>query len=194
MTIYLEHICKTYKGVTALEDFNLTVEDDKCYVLVGPEGSGKTTALKIFMGLEKPDSGKVSRMGDYKYPSLRSAYVSQEGSLNPKKNAVWNVRKAHRTASKNRAVEELGRFLSPDEMSCPVSELSEGKRQIIEIVKALFIPADFIVLDEPFEGMSAEEKKASLEYILAQRGSRPLLVAAQNGPEDSRGFIIRQMK
>ncbi len=186
MTIYLEHICRTYRGVTALEDFNLSVEDDKCYVLVGPEGSGKTTALKIFLGLEKPDSGKVSRMGDYKYPSLRSAYVSQEGSLNQKKNAIWNVRKAHRTASKNRAVEELGRFLSSYEMTCPVSELSEGKRQIVEIVKALFVPADFIVLDEPFDRMTGEEKKASLEYILGQRGSRPLLMASRNEPEDGR--------
>ncbi|MBO4375164.1 MAG: ATP-binding cassette domain-containing protein [Lachnospiraceae bacterium] len=194
MTIYLEHIFKSYGEKEALKDFNLSVEDDKCYVLAGPEGSGKTTALKIFLGLVKPDSGKVSRMGDYKYPSLRSAYVPQEESLNAKKNAVWNVRKAHRTASKKRAIEELGRFLSPDEMSCPVSELSGGKRQIVKIVKALFVPADFIVLDEPFDKMTEDERKAALEYILGQRGSRPLLIATENEPGDSRGFIIRHMQ
>lgn len=194
MTIYLEHIFKTYGGKEVLKDFSLSIEDDKCYVLSGPEGSGKTTVLKIFLGLVKPDSGKVSRMGDYKYPSLRSAYVSQEGSLNLKKNAIWNVKKAHRTASKKRAIEELGRFLSPDEMACPVSELPESKRQIIEIVKALFVPADFIVLDEPFDKMTGEERKAALEYILGQRGSRPLLMATRSEPEDSKGFTIRHMQ
>ncbi|MCR5650500.1 MAG: ATP-binding cassette domain-containing protein [Lachnospiraceae bacterium] len=193
MTIYLEHICKTFKGVTALDDFSLSVEDDRCYVLVGPKGCGKTTALKIFMGLIKPDSGKVSRMGDYKYPSLRSAYVPQLSSLNPKKNAVWNVKKAHRTASKKRAVEELGRFLSEAEMNCQAGELPEGKQRIIEIVKALFVPADFIVLDEPFNGMTEDEKRASLEYILGQRGSRPLLIASVQEPENSRNFIVRHM-
>ena len=70
MTIYLEHIYKSYNNSEALKDFNLSVEDGKCYALVGPKDSGKTTALKIFMGTEKPDSGKVSRMGDYKYPNL----------------------------------------------------------------------------------------------------------------------------
>ena len=193
MTIYLEHIFKAYKGVPALEDFNLSVEDDRCYALVGPKGCGKTTALKIFMGLVKPDSGKVSRMGDYKYPSLRSAYVPQEGSLNLKKSAVWNVKKAHRTASKKRAVEELGRFLSEAEMNCPAGELPGGKQRITEIVKALFVPADFIVLDEPFTGMTEADKKASIDYIFGQRGSRPLIVASVNEPENTRDFIIRHM-
>ena len=69
------------------------------YALIVPSGCGKTTALKIFMGIIKPDSGHISRMGDYKYPTLQSAYVSQEGHLKLKKDAIWNVRKVHRTAS-----------------------------------------------------------------------------------------------
>ena len=65
MTIYLENISKSYGGVNVLNDFNVNIEDGKCYAFIGPEGSGKSTVLKIFMGTEKPDSGKVSRMGDY---------------------------------------------------------------------------------------------------------------------------------
>lgn len=193
MTIYLDHICKSYDGREVLSDFSFSVEDDRCYMLVGPAGSGKTTVLRIFLGLEKPDSGKVSRMGDYKYPSLRSAYVSQEGSLNLKKNAVWNVKKAHRTASKKRAEEELSKFLLREEMSLPAGELSKGRQRIIETVKALFIPADFIVLDEPFEGMTDDEKKMMLDYVLGQRGSRPLIMALQDEPEETKGFILRHL-
>ena len=85
MTIYLDDISKSYNGTQALNSFNISVENGKCYAFIGPQGSGKTTVLKIFMGIEKPDSGKVSRMGDYKYPTLHTAYVPQEDDLNPKK-------------------------------------------------------------------------------------------------------------
>ncbi len=192
MTIYLENISKAYGGAAALKDFSLSVEDDRMYALTGPEGSGKTTALKIFMGLIKPDSGHVSRMGDYKYPTLQSAYVSQEGHLNPRKNAIWNVKKAHRTASKGRAVEELSLFLGEGELACPVSELSEGKRRVVEIVRALFVPADFIVLDEPFSGMGDEEREKAFQYILEKRGRRPLLLATRE-ERDIKGFRMVHM-
>jgi ABC-type multidrug transport system ATPase subunit len=189
MTIYLDNISKSYNGVLVLKDFNISIEDEKCYAITGPEGCGKTTVLKIFMGTEKPDSGKVSRMGDYKYPTLHTAYVPQEDDLNPKKNALWNVKKAHRTISKGSAAEELLKFLTQDKISCPVSELSEGERRIIEIVKAMLIPADFVVLDEPFRGLSAEESKKALDYILNKLGTRPLLLAQREDPK-LKGFRV----
>ena len=189
MTIYLDNISKSYKGLQVLSNFNFSVEDGKCYAITGEKGSGKTTLLKIFMGTEKPDQGKVSRMGDYKYSSLQTAYVPQEDDLNPKKNAVWNVKKAHRTISKGSAIEELSRFLTNDEMTCPVSELSESKRRMIEIAKAMLIPADFVVLDEPFRGMSDDEKAKVLDHILNKLGSRPLLLAQREDPE-LKGFRV----
>ena len=191
MTIYLEHIYKSYNNSEALKDFNLSVEDGKCYALVGPKDSGKTTALKIFMGTEKPDSGKVSRMGDYKYPKLMTAYVPQEESLNLKKNAVWNVKKAHRTATKGGAVEELSRFFSDEEMNKPAGDLSIGKRRIIEIIKALFVPADFVVLDDPFREMEDSDKNHALDYVTDKLGTRPLLIAQREEPASGMFRIIR---
>lgn len=189
MTIYLDNISKSYNGVLVLKDFNISIEDEKCYAITGPEGCGKTTILKIFMGTEKPDSGKVSRMGDYKYPTLQTAYVPQEDDLNLKKNALWNVKKAHRTISKGSASEELLKFIPQDKISCPVSELSDGERRIVEIVKAMLIPADFVVLDEPFRGLSAEESKKALDYILNKLGTRPLILAQREDPE-LKGFRV----
>ena len=189
MTIYLENICKAYNGIQVLNDFNVNIEDGKCYAFTGPEGSGKSTVLKIFMGTEKPDEGKVSRMGDYKYPTLQTAYVPQTDDLNPKKNAVWNVKKAHRTISKGSAIAELARFFSEDKLNCPVNELSEKEKRIVEIVKAMLIPADFVVLDEPFRGMSDDERTEMLDYIINKLGTRPLLLAQQNEP-DSKLFRI----
>ena len=183
MTIYLENIYKAYKGTEVLKDINLSVEDGKCYAITGPEGCGKTTLLKIFMGIERPDSGKISRMGDYKYPTLQTAYVPQEDDFNPKKNALWNVKKAHRSISKGSALEELQRFLDTDRISCPVNELTEGEKRTVEIVKAMLIPADFVVLDEPFRGMTEDKAGQVLDYVLNKLGTRPLILAQRNNPE-----------
>ena len=180
MTIILDNISKAYGENKALENFRAEIEWGKCYAFVGPEGSGKTTALKIFMGLEKPDSGSVDRMGDYKYPTLQSAYVSQEGDLNLKKDAISNVRKAHRFSSKKGAIDSLSKFLSAERMQLPTSELTEVERRYVELVRASFVTADFIVLDEPFKGMSVEERRAAIEFILDFRGSRPTIIASRD--------------
>ena len=180
MTICLEEICKSYNEKTVFDHLNSNIEWGRCYLITGPRGCGKSTFLKIFMGSVKPDSGRVRRMGDYKYPTLQSAYVSQHGEqLNPKKNALWNVCKAHRKVAKGRAQEELELFLTQEEIKAPVGSLTEVQRRFVEIVRACVMPADFLVFDEPFFGMSPEEKNKALDYILEIRGNRPLLVAAE---------------
>ena len=183
MTIILENISKSYNGHKVLDHLNVEIEDGKCYAFIGPKGSGKTTALKIFLGLEKPDEGKVCRMGDYKYPTLQSAYVPQDSQLNLKKDAIWNVKKSHRWASKGRAIEELSRFLEPDRQTIPVCDLSLGERRLVELTKALFIPADFIVLDSPFEGMDEGTRTKVIDYLLEIKGSRPLIIAQENAED-----------
>ena len=179
MTICLENIGKTYNGRVVLSDFNLDIEDDRCYAIIGPAGSGKTTILKIFMGDIKPDSGRVARMGDYKYPNLRSAYVPQENDYKPRKSPIWHLRKADRTITKENAIEELSRFLTAEEQNMPMGELSDTKQRLVAIIKAMMLHADFIVLDEPFVGMDPELTERAKEYILSKRGRRPLIITAQ---------------
>ncbi len=186
MTIVLEDILKEYNGQVVLEHFNLNVEDKKSYAIVGPEGCGKTTVLKIFMGTVMPDGGGVHRMGDYKYPTLHSGYVSQEGQLVPKKNAIWNVRKVYHKASKGRVIEELSKFIPEEKLKLPVSELTDAERKLVEIVRAFVIPSDFLVMDEPFEFLNESDIQKVLAYIEENRGSRPLLMASRN--EEHFGF------
>ena len=190
MTICLENIGKTYNGRVVLSDFNLDVEDDRCYAIIGASGSGKTTILKIFMGDIKPDSGRVACMGDYKYPNLRSAYVPQENDYKPRKSPIWHLRKADRTITKENAMEELSRFLTEDEQNMPMGELSNTKQRLVAIVKAMMLHADFIVLDEPFAGMDPELTESAKEYILSKRGRRPLLITAQK--EDGLEFARKR--
>ena len=186
MTISMQDITQVFDGKTVVDHFNLDIEDRKSYALVGPAGCGKTTILKIFMGQIKPTGGAVHRMGDYKYPTLQSGYVSQEGQLNGKKNAVWNVKKVYRRTSKEMVAEELGKFLPEDRLTLPVSELTPGERKLVEIVRAFTIPADFLVMDEPFEGLSEDSIRKVIAYIQEKQGSRALLAASRT--EDHFGF------
>ncbi len=112
MTIILDNISKSYNGQDVIKDFNLSIEDKRIYQIIGTKGAGKSTILKIFLGAIKPDTGRVARMGDYKYPTLQSAYVPQESQFKEKKSALWHVKKAHRKVSEGRALEELSVFLS----------------------------------------------------------------------------------
>ena len=99
MTIILDNITVSYDGAPVLKDFFISIEDMRIYQIVGPKESGKSTVLKVFLGEIKPDAGRVARMGDYKYPTLQSAYVPQESHFKEKKSALWHVKKAHRKVS-----------------------------------------------------------------------------------------------
>ena len=180
MTIILDNITISYDGTPVLKDFYLSIEDKRIYQIVGPKGSGKSTVLKVFLGEIKPDAGRVARMGDYKYPTLQSAYVPQESHFKEKKSALWHVKKAHRKVSEGRAIEELSYFLPAEKIKAPISTLSEAEKRCVEIVRALCIPADFIVLDEPFAHMDETLQKKALSYILDKQGSRPILLATQS--------------
>ena len=180
MTISMQDITQCFGGRTVVDHFNLDIEDGKSYALVGPAGCGKTTLLKIFMGQIKPTGGEVHRMGDYKYPTLKSGYVSQEGQLNGKKNAVWNVKKVYRRTSKELVAEELRRFLPQERLALPVNELTPGERKLTEIVRAFVFPADFLVMDEPFEGLSEESIRKVTAYFREKQGSRSLLMASRS--------------
>ena len=70
--------------------------------------------------------------------------------------------------------------------------MSTGKKRIVEIVRALFVPADFIVLDEPFYGMDEEEREKAFRYIMEKRGTRPILLATRDERE-IRGFRMVRM-
>ena len=56
----LRNICKSYDGVSVLEDISLEIEEGGRYVISAPSGRGKTTLLRIMMGLEQPDGGELT--------------------------------------------------------------------------------------------------------------------------------------
>lgn len=180
MTIEAEHIYKSYDGKPVLEDFCLDVSSDSSYVITGESGAGKTTFLRILLGLEKPDQGRVRLLGDYKYSRVNAGVVFQEDRLCEEFSAVENVAMVSKKLSERIARQELEKLLPADQLDKPVKELSGGMRRRVCIVRACVVPSDVLVMDEPFAGLDEENRRKCIEYIRSVQGTTPLVLTTHS--------------
>lgn len=180
MTIEAEHIFKSYDGKNVLKDFSLDISSDSSYAITGESGAGKTTFLRILLGLEKPDQGRVRLLGDYKYSRVNAGVVFQEDRLCENFSAVENVAMVSWKLSPRIAREELEKILPADQLDKPVQELSGGMRRRVCIIRACIVPSDVIIMDEPFAGLDEDNRKKCIRYIRSIQGTTPLVVTAHS--------------
>ena len=196
MTINLDHICKTADGKEALKDICWKISSDDSWLLTGPSGSGKTLLLRLILGLEKPDSGSVDLEGDYKYDTVNAGVVFQEDRLCEQFTAPENVAMVNERLSEAVAAEELEKFLAPEQLICPVSELDPVSRRIVVLIRACIIPSDILLLDEPFRGMDKILREKALAYIKDRAGHKGIVYVQReaDGLEFCRRFDLSSMK
>ena len=175
MTIQLENICKSAAGQRILDNINWEIGSDDCFLLTGPSGSGKTMLLRLILGLEKPDSGSVNLLGDYKYASINAGVVFQEDRLCEQFSAIENVAMVNERLSGMVAEEELVKFLPPDRLTVPVSELSPLERRLVVMIRATIIPSDILLLDEVLRGMDDDLRKKVVSYIRDKAGHKGIV-------------------
>lgn len=175
MTIQLENICKSAGGIPVLKDINWEIASDDCFLLTGPPGSGKTLLLRLILGLEKPDSGSVNLLGDYKYAQVNAGVVFQEDRLCEQFSAVENVAMVNERLSETVAGEELLKFLPEDRLYIPVSELSETERRLVVMIRALIIPSDILLLDEVLRGLDEALSRRVISYIRDKAGHKGIV-------------------
>ncbi len=166
-------IGKSFPGVRALSDVSLTLSSGEVLVLVGENGAGKSTLMKILAGALQADEGEIRIDGSpvrvatpQEAQRLGIGMIYQEFTLVPQLTIPENValgaeptkgglieRGAVRARAKS-ALAELGLELPLD---VPVSKLSVGQQQIVEIAKVLARSARIIVMDEPTAALSDRE-------------------------------------
>lgn len=164
MKIILENVVKTYNGKTVLDNFSYEFSSDTPVVIEGESGIGKTTLLKIIMGLEKPDSGRVLFDGVAK-EECRFAPVFQNTCLIPSINAVKNVKLACRELSDGKIREQLTKLIPDFELNKNAKDLSGGTARRAEIVRAVLSPSDVLIMDEPLTGLDEENASRVAMYI-----------------------------
>ncbi|WP_421902122.1 ABC transporter ATP-binding protein [Maridesulfovibrio sp.] len=167
--IRLKNINKKFGKNPILSGFNLEVNHGEILALLGPSGIGKSTALRIIAGLEKPDSGSME------IGTTHIGYVFQEARLLPWDTALNNVALPLRAMGikKHEAIDRSRYFLSRMELSkfekMLPHQLSGGMRQRVSIARALAVNPKILLLDEPFTGLDKRLKdrmKSLLESSL----------------------------
>ncbi len=179
MTVEIRDVSKSYCGVEVLKSVNLTLLPG-ITCLSAPSGAGKTTLVRILLGVEQPDSGFVLGL-----EAARLAAVFQEDRLLDRLDAEGNLRfvlgKAYDEKQAGALLEELG---LKDAGGKPVGEYSGGMKRRLALARALSVPFDFLTLDEPFTGLDGENRKRAIACIRRRAAGKMVLVVTHN-PEDA---------
>jgi ABC-2 type transport system ATP-binding protein len=162
-------------GVTALADFTLEVEPG-IVALVGANGAGKSTFIKILLGLLPPTSGSATVLGldtrtDGEAIRARVGYMPEHDCLPPEQSAaelvthLARISGLPRTAARERASEALRHVGLYEERYRQVGGYSTGMKQRVKLAQALVHDPDLLLLDEPTNGLDPAGREAMLELI-----------------------------
>ncbi|HSL74177.1 MAG TPA: ATP-binding cassette domain-containing protein [Ilumatobacteraceae bacterium] len=185
----VSHLSKRFGPVCALDDVSLAVPTGGIVGFLGPNGSGKTTTMRLVMGLLARDAGTVEWRGEPITDEVRRSfgYMPAERGTYPKmrvgEQLEYFARLAGRSASTARASahEWLERVGLADRADDEVQTLSSGNQQRVQLAIALVHAPDLLILDEPFSGLDPIAVEMMKELLLEQveRGVTVLLSSHQ---------------
>lgn len=170
----LDHLTRRFGDVVALDEVTFTVPAGSMFGFVGSNGSGKTTAMRIVMGVDDPDSGEVRWRGHRIDRSMRTAfgYMPEERGLYPKTPAdrqltylgrLRGMSAVEAAAASHRWLTRLGLGRRAGDR---VEQLSLGNQQRVQLAAALVHDPELLVLDEPFSGLDPTGVDALAEILL----------------------------
>ncbi len=160
MDLNINGLTKRFSDVTVFDGFSCSFLPDTVNVLSGASGCGKTTFLRILMGLETPDSGRLGS-----FPQLRISAVFQEDRLCDNLSPVSNVKLVTApSVSRMGIMEALDAVGLGGCLDKPARELSGGMRRRVALVRALLADYDLLLLDEPFKGLDDATKGRVMAY------------------------------
>ena len=214
--VRMRNVSMRFGGVRALDDVHLDVSPGEVHALLGENGAGKSTILKILRGVQPPTSGTVEIGGvplaTFTAEAARNAGVAmafQEMSLIPTLTVAQNVflNREIRTnsgliddrtaaAESRKLFARMGVEIDPN---AKVSDIPAGHRQLAEIVKATSQPCKVLVLDEPTTALSQNEVERLFEYVRQLRGQGVAIVYVSHRMDEifriaDRATILRDGK
>lgn len=180
--IVVQNLSKSYGDNKIFENVSFEIKKGQTVCIMGGSGIGKTTLLRLMMGLEAGDMGSVTGVG-------KISAVFQEDRLIDKMSAADNVRlvtderKLSRYEKKQRKAfieNELAKLLPIESIHKPISELSGGMKRRVAIARAYMADSDTVFLDEPFTGLDKDNKNIVCEYMSANKNNRTVFVVTHD--------------
>lgn len=170
--VSVENVSKSFGLKTLLDGVSLGVQTGDRIGVVGLNGGGKSTLLKVLTGQEQPDEGRVSQMND-----IRVTMVTQEANLNPEDTVAdvvlkplgvetfeWASKSSVRDVLDGLGITELG-------LDSKVGQLSGGERRRTNLAAALVQELDLLVLDEPTNHLDVEGVQWLADYLLKTKAA-----------------------
>ena len=177
--IVIRALSKSYGEKTVLSDFSTVIPGGGRVCVMGESGVGKTTLIRVLMGLTKPDSGSVEGMDGKKLSA-----VFQESRLCESLNSIANIRfVCGKSVSRARIAAHLSELGLNGSLNQPARELSGGMRRRVAIARAVLADGDILFLDEPFQGLDEANIAATAAYILRRAGGKTILMISHNREE-----------
>lgn len=175
--IELSNVTKTFGKQAAVDQLDLNVPADSIYGFIGPNGSGKTTSLRMILRIYKPDSGIVNVLGqsDGRVADDRLGYLPEERGLYKRMKVkdllVYYARlKGHYQCHAD--IQNWLERLEADSWSNKrIDTLSKGMAQKIQFISAVVARPELVILDEPFSGLdpvNMESLKDAVMYLRQQ--------------------------
>lgn len=173
--IKMEHICKEFPGVKALDDVSFELKAGEVHALVGENGAGKSTLMKVLTGVYTKDSGRILLNGEeISINNVRDAQrkgiimIHQELNLMNHLTAAQNIfiGREYKTKAKifldaktqNQEAKKLFERLNQDiDPAVKVGDLTVAKQQMVEIAKALSYDSKILIMDEPTAALTDNE-------------------------------------
>lgn len=177
--ICFENVAKAYDGQQVLAGFSACLAPGERVALMGPSGQGKTTLVRLLLGLEKPDAGRVDGAA-----GVRMSCVFQEDRLCEGLTAVQNVALVLPKGGAAKAAAALGQVgLADEDIHKPVRALSGGQRRRVALVRAMEADSGLVVLDEAFNGLDEASRRLAFAYVGSRLAGRTLLVVTHSEDE-----------
>jgi ABC-2 type transport system ATP-binding protein len=184
MSLIVDNISKSFGAIHALDSVSFTVEPGRIFGLLGANGAGKTTAMRIVLDILRADGGSVTWNGrpNTEVPRKTWGYLPEERGLYLRMRvmevlsffaSLYGVSQADAT----REVEDwLERFRIPEYRDRKVEELSKGNQQKIQFIAAILHNPDVLIMDEPFTGLDPVNVQLLKEAFLEMRDRGKTLI------------------
>jgi ABC-2 type transport system ATP-binding protein len=176
--IRLTDVTKKFNGIPAVDGLSLSVPDGSIYGFIGPNGSGKTTTLRMIMNILLPDQGTIEVLGSSSTAAARDrvSYLPEERGLYKKMTVRRLLRyygqlKGRTVAELDPAIDEwMSRMGMQEWGEKKIEGLSKGMSQKVQFVASVITNPALLILDEPFSGLDPVNAEALKDAVLEIRG------------------------
>jgi rhamnose transport system ATP-binding protein len=205
--LQMNHITKTFPGVKALDRVCFDLNPGEIHALVGENGAGKSTFIKVLAGVHQPDEGEIVLNGEkvtIHNPLVAEkhgiATIHQHAASYPDLSVAENIFIGHEflraglihwrkaNAEAKRILDSIGAHISP---TASVGSLSVAQQQLVEIAKALSMNARILIMDEPTAALSKRESEELYEITRRLRDQGTAIILISHRFEDIFGLAQR---